>query len=152
MAGNNNIELYTAGKDTFPRSTTLTGTMSAVNGLNKKIVGVGTLFTTELAEGMWLFIPGEDEVIKIENIVNDLELTVNQGFTNGFTGEVGAQVPRSSYRSVSWLVDTLTATVDGVPFTVGKGNGNEIQSTMGKSELDPIVIDATGDVTVSYRS
>lgn len=154
MAGNNNIELYTAEKDTFPRSSALTGTISAVNGLNKKIVGSGTSFKTELTEGEWIFVAAEDEVRKIENIVSDTELTVRQGFTNGFTGATGKKTPRSAYRSVSFLVDTLTAVVDGVSFAVDRGNSNEIQTApgVGVTELDPIIIDAAGNVTVSYRA
>lgn len=154
MAGNNSTDLYSGVKDTLPRSVSMTGTVSAVNGLNKKIVGVGTLFTSELHIGDWLYISSEDELRQVENIVNDLELTVSEGFTNAFAGATPAKTPQSANRMFSYIVTSVPATIDGVSFSVNQGSTHEshFKPGSGRSEQDPILIDASsGAVLVTYN-
>jgi hypothetical protein len=155
MAGNNNITLYSNTKDTFPASVTAVGTISAVNGLNKKIVGVGTSFTTAARIGDWIYVPSEDELRQIEAIVNDLELTVSEGFTNGFSGQAFAVTPKSTYRLISWAVLSATANpeIDGTAVPVGAGDTKDVTGAPAMSALpDPILIDSpSADVLVSFK-
>jgi len=83
MAKNNPKVLITSD-NTFPLSSAATGTITKVN--NKKIVGVGTLFTTEFAIGDWIYVVAINEISQIANIVNNLELTL----VSAFTGAVSA--------------------------------------------------------------
>ena len=147
MAGNNKLQNYATEKDTLPRSTVATGTISAVNGLNKKIVGVGTAFTTEFRIGDWVYVPTEDELRKVEFIVNDTELTVSEGFTNAFSGVAFNITPKSTFRLLSWSCISGSAVVDGVAVSPGESDSKtDIQGSAYAGLPDPVLIDATGGV------
>ena len=55
---------YSNVKDTFPQSSALTGTISSVND-GTLIIGVGTLFLTELSRGEWIYVAAETEIRQI---------------------------------------------------------------------------------------
>lgn len=108
---------YNNETETFPVSTSLTGTISTVNGLNKEIVGVGTLFTTELQEGDWLYVASAGEVRQIENIVSDTKLSVKQAFST-----LAGATPKKvfcSFRKISVSIEGTTATVNGMRYYRG---------------------------------
>jgi hypothetical protein len=156
MAGNNRLDVFNNEKDTFPRSAAGTGTISAVNGLNKKIVGVGTSFTTEVRIKDWIYIPSEDELRQVESIVNDLELTVSEGFTGPVSGLAFQVTPKSTYRLISWVVkEGTTVLIDSISFAAGEGDSKDVSGAPAMSSMpDPILIDApaAGDtVHVSFK-
>jgi hypothetical protein len=155
MAGNNNITLYSNTNDTFPASAAGAGTISAVNGLNKKIVGVGTSFTTAARIGDWIYVATQSELRQIESIVNDLELTVSKGFPASFAGQSFAVTPKSTYRLISWAVISATANpeIDGVTVPVGAGDTKDVTGAPAMSALpDPILINTpSADVLVSFK-
>lgn len=67
-------------KNTFPKTrTTLTGTVSQASG-NTKLVGVGTLFTSELEVDGWIYIASENAVRQVKSITDDLTLILRQSF------------------------------------------------------------------------
>ncbi len=155
MAGNNRLDAFVNEKDTFPRSTAGVGTISAVNGLNKKIVGVGTSFLTAVRLHDWIYIPTEDELRQVVAIVNDLELTVSEGFTNAVSGVAFQVTPKSTYRLISYAVITGTAIVDGISLIAGEGDAKDVTGAPAMSAVpDPILINtATGadKVHVSFK-
>lgn len=153
MAGNNNHIVLSAETDTIPRSIAPTGTtISTVNGLDLKVVGVGTSFLTEFQIGDWLFIPSELECRKIINIVSDTELTLEKQFsTRPLTAVAYRKTPKSNFSMISYAFDASGGSVDGVTAQAGQSNTFE-QGTKGgvrAQRVDPIVIEATGSCTVT---
>ena len=148
MAGNNRNIRLSAETDTIPRSIAPTGTtISTVNGLDLKIVGVGTTFLTEFQVGDWLFIPSENECRKIVNIVSDTEMTIEKQFTTRpLTAVAYRKTPKSNYSMISYSFDSSGGTVDNVVADAGETNSYE-QGTKGgvrAQRVDPLVIEATG--------
>lgn len=139
---NNQHGVYDNVKDTFPQSTALTGTVSTAN--NKTlIIGVGTLFSSELQVGEWIFDTTNSEIKQIQSIQSDTELTLKEPFTNSLSGATVKRTPRQTYRMASFRIDdTATAKIDGIEFLANQSG------TMGLDEVsrkrpNPIIIDST---------
>lgn len=135
---------YSNVKDTFPVSTTLTGTVSSVND-KTRIVGSGTAFLTEISRGEWLYVAAETEVRQVREVLSNTELILEEKFTNTLTGATAKRVPRQTYRSISWLIDDDgTAKIDGQTFPAGKSGtlGLTRVNETGKRPA-PIIIDST---------
>ena len=149
-----NYKVFT-GQDSIPLSSVGTGTITSVN--NKyKIVGVATLFTTEVEIGEFIYIKGQNEFSKVESIESDTELTLDRPFTVDLAGSAFDITPRPMYKEVSWVVTGGgDATIDGVTFSTGESgtitkdtNGSHGQNTL----CPPFDIDATAtEVKVSLN-
>lgn len=141
---NNQHGVYDNVKDTFPQSTSLTGTVSAVN--NKALIkGVGTAFSSELQVGEWLFDTTNNEIRQIGSIQSDTELTLREPFSNALSGATVKRVPRQTYRLISWSIDSVgTAKIDNIEFPVSKSGaiGIDVEARV---RPKPFIIDSTAN-------
>ncbi len=132
-------------KDTFPQSTSITGstTIDAVNN-GTLITGTGTLFTTEFQVGEYLYIPDYSEFRKIESINSDTEMVIKSAFTTAtFSNQTAKRVPMNTYRMISWSVDAAgTAKIDNI--TMEAGDSGTL-SMIGGKRPEPILIDSTAN-------
>ena len=73
-------------------TTNLTGTLAKTSGSNA-IVGTSTLFTTELAVGDWIDVPGTvTERRRVATITDNTHLTVTGNYNNSASGQTGVKV------------------------------------------------------------
>jgi len=146
---------YDNVKETFPVSTAGAGTVSTVNGADRKVVGVGTSFTS-LNVGDYLWLKAADELVEIENIVSDTELSLRIAPETTATGDTYGTIPKTNYSNISWLIDDVgTGDVNNFTFpantsrTYGSGKGNTIG---GGKRLSPILIDSTTNSNIIFVS
>lgn len=146
---------YDNVKETFPVSTAGAGTVSTVNGADRKVVGVGTSFTS-LNVGDYIWFKTADELAEIENIVSDTELSLRIAPETTATADTYGTVAKTNYASISWLIDDAgTGDVNKFTFpsgtsrTYGNGKGNTIG---GGKRLSPILIDSTTNSNVIFVS
>lgn len=142
------ITTYNA-KDTFPSSTALTGTVTSVNRKDK-ILGVGTLFTSELQTGDYLYSPVNSEVREIIGIVNDLELTIDSPFTADLAAESARKTPPVPYTFVSIKAVGGDCDIDGQTHTINDPVGFE--RNFGSRRPKPLVVDPSSTALISYMS
>jgi len=136
---NNQHGTYANVKDTFPQSTSVSGTITKA-GANL-IVGVGTAFTTEFQAGEWIYVAGITEIQQIEQITSDTELYLKQQFSGAVSGATYKRVPKFTYRAASWKIDsTGTANIDGQ--TIDASTSGAL-SYMNAKRPRPIIIDTT---------
>lgn len=129
---------YDNVKDTFPISTALTGTVTAAGPA--RLIGTGTLFTTQLQVGEWVYIAANTECRQIKHILSDTELVLDQAFAAAVSGATPRRVPRQTWRGISWLINgTTTAVIDGQTFEAGKSGS---LSYMGGRRPNPIIVDS----------
>lgn len=134
---------YDNVKDTFPQSTALTGTITAV-GNNEQIVGTGTLFTTELQVGEYIYIAAQSCFRKIRSITDDTNLYLypTQSFPSAVSGATPRRVPKNTYHSISWAIDADgTAKIDNITFPASQSG---TMAEVGGKRPEPILIDSTG--------
>lgn len=142
----NNYKSLTS-QDSIPLSTAGTGTITSVNN-KRKIVGVGTLFTTEVEIDEYIYIIAQAEFRKVVSIESDTELTLDIKFTTDLTGSAYKITPRPMYKEVSWEVTGAgNAAIDGVTF-VQNDSGTIAGTTCGSFGqnifVPPIDINAAG--------
>lgn len=146
---------YTNVKETFPESTAGAGTVSTVNGADRKVVGVGTSFTS-LSAGDYIWFKTADELAEIENIVSDTELSLRIAPETTATGDTYGTIKKNNYTNISWLIDDVgVADVNNFTFpkstsrTYGNGKGNTVG---GGKRLQPILIDSTANTNTVFIS
>jgi hypothetical protein len=138
---------YDNVKDTFPLSTAGAGTVSTVNGLNKKVVGVGTAFTSDFQTGDFIWFKTADELCEVENIVSDTELTLRLAPATTATADTYGIVSKSSYEFASWTIDSVgTAEINKVAYPAQTSNGDERKAR----RLEPFLIDSTANANIVY--
>ncbi len=132
---------YDNVKDTFPQSASLTGTITKANN-GSLIVGTGTLFTDELETGQWIYIAAINEFQQIRSISSDTELYLYKPFVGAVSGATPRRVPRQSYKSISWKIDsTGTAKINNITMEAGT-SGTLGFDEVGRTRPDPILIDS----------
>jgi len=134
---------YTNVKETFPASVTGSGTVSSVNGANKRIIGDHSLFLSEVQLGDFIWFTSTDEIREVESVTNDSTLTLKFGTASPIVAGNFKIVPKTGYRSVSWSIDTVAgATINGIAYEAGmsKTVGN---SNPGVRRVAPVLIDTT---------
>jgi hypothetical protein len=151
MAKDTNLISLTTQRS-IPLESAGTGTITSVNN-EQKIVGVGTLFTEEVNIGDFIYIKSQNALRRVENIVNDLELTIDEPFAVALAADAFDVTPRPRYVEVSLdILPGAGALVDGVLVAAGKSvtfSKAGQSSSYGKRRLDPIDVDASGSpVTV----
>lgn len=133
---------YSNVKDTFPVSTSLTGTVSSANN-GEFLVGVGTLFGTELEIGDWIYIAANNEFRQVRSISSNTELYLYKAFTTPLSGATPRRIPCQTYKSISWAIDsTGTAKINNFTFEANK-SGTLGFDEVGRVRPDPILIDTT---------
>lgn len=136
---NNQHGVYDNVKDTFPQSTTVSGTITKANAT--MIVGTGTAFSTEFQVGEWIYVAGITEIQQIELIVSDTVLYLKEQFSGAVSGAAYKRVPRFTYRGISWKVNSSgTAKIDNQTFDASTSGA---LSYMNAKRPRPIIIDTT---------
>lgn len=155
--GNKVRGVYDNVKDTFPASIAPTsGTISSVNTLNKKIVGSGTVFLTDVVPGDYIWFTTIDDLVKVENIVSDTELTLVKPVASTVTAVAWKVVKKSdlSFRNISWLIDSAgTAEINTVvyPASTSESDGDvKPNGEGGGRRLSPIIVDSTTNANIVY--
>lgn len=131
---------YDSVKDTFPISTAGTGTVSV---LSRKVVGTSTTFTTDFRNGDFIWLKDNDEVMRVEFVLSDTELTLEMDATTDASTTYSI-VPRIGFNSVSYLVDDIGGVnINGINIPA---NSSESFST--NRTFHPLLIDSTGNSNV----
>lgn len=143
---NSIFQVYSNAHDTFPASTSEAGTVSTDNTTNGKwVVGVGTSFKT-LELGGWIVDITHDEIRKITRISDDLNLTIDQPFSNSLSAIGLVYISPSIYTEIS-IVFSGTGKIDGnaVPANIGFSWGKTGRDMSSQRDfVDPIIVDSTG--------
>ena len=151
---NNQFVEYNNVQDSVPSASAGTGTISSVNN-GRKIVGVGTSFTTEVNVGDWIFIKDQssDAFRKVINIVNDLELTIASPFTTPLAAAAFDITPASRLISIALVPFTSAANIDGVStpagFSFNLERGKNWRNAAGNF-VDPVFVDSTVNTSIVY--
>lgn len=136
---------YDNVKDTFPQSTALTGTISAVNN-NTLIIGSSTLFTTELQVGEYIYIAAQSAFRKIRRINSDTELVIQSAFPSAVSGATPLRVPEQTYREYSLVIDSAgTAKIDNITLPASTAIGRPMT---GGKRPEPVLIDSTANANI----
>lgn len=103
-------------------NTVLTGSIDPT--ASTAVVGVGTLFTTELAVGDQILVSGETRTVTV--ITDDLNLTVSVAFTDN-ANDTSPERLAEANTTTGWTVlpshnDITLASVTGTPSPHGSGN------------------------------
>ena len=131
----------TVSKTTVPVYTTKTGTITTSG---KNVIGVGTLFVTEVRPGDWMVdINNFDELRKVVSITDDTHLVVDSPFQGDILVAAPFRTVRSRAKQISIANAGATdATVDGEPLIPGetitypKSNKNP----NGSDFIDPFIV------------
>lgn len=145
MAYNTNFYVQTT-KDTVPASASVTGTIETVG---TKVIGTGTLFTTEFQIYDCLYVAAKSEYRIVMNIVSDTEMTLDAAFTSDVAGG-GTPKLINRFKATKIEVENVglgTATIDGQNLASGTKACFEKQP-YGASRaitdfISPIVLDAS---------
>jgi len=139
---------YENVKDTFPQSVAPTsGTVSSVNGLNTRIIGVGTVFLSDIQKGDFIWFTTTDEVREVVSITDDLTLTLKLPVSTTVTGVAFKVVPKKGYRNVSWGIDDAAgADINGISYNANMSrtiSDNKPNGQGGGKRIAPLLIDST---------
>lgn len=134
--------VYDNAKDTFPLSTAGAGTVSTVNLLDKKVVGVGTAFRTDFQVGDTIWFKTADELAKIDNIVSDTEMTLSLAPATTATADTYGIVKKPNFEFISWSIDSAgAADINGITYDAGISNSDERK----RHRLSPFLVDSTSN-------
>ena len=142
---------YSNVKETFPQSSALTGTISSVND-GTLIIGVGTLFLTELSRGEWIYVAAETEIRQVREVMSDTELILEREFTNTLSGATPRLTPRQTYREISWRIDSAaSAKIDNIEMQAGQAGTLSLTrvNNYGKRPA-PVIFDSTENSNTIY--
>lgn len=139
---------YSNEQDSFPRSTTGTGTITAYNN---RIVGSGTDFIGEIQVGDYIYSKAQNAFRQVKAIMSDTELIIDRAFGSAISAATLYITPKTGYSEVSAIVTAAGAgEIDGISFA--QNNGNTWTSLDRFDKIYPIDIDATGTVIrVTYK-
>lgn len=140
-------------KRTLPYNSAGTGTISTAGAF---VVGVGTLFTTEMPRGSWLVDESQNEVRYVLSVDSDTKAILSQAFTVNLAALTTPSIIHAKDTNVVSIAlscpSTASAdpTIDGVSFP--KGNtvsfSKDSRDNSGKRDMvDPIILDASATVS-----
>lgn len=124
----------------IPFAITKTGTVSSTGTV---VTGTGTLFTTELVQGDYLYNAATNEVRKISGIQSNTILRIESAFTSGLSA-VSVQVSRSQFVSIA-ITATGAGTKDGAAISSG-----QLLSFNNDSGLEPFTYSGALTFDVGY--
>lgn len=142
-------------KDTVPKSTAGTGTISTNGGGdNQYIQGSGTSFLTELNRGAWIWDTDNDELRKVKEIISDTELVIFGSFTNTFSAIDLKYISKDDSQIIYLEIDNTggsDTTIDGVTLKSDKvfTDGQPDNNSESRLCLPRVVDGATSDCTVT---
>lgn len=136
-------------KRTIPVNATKTGTLVTAG---VKVIGTGTLFTTEAKVGDWIYVAAQNELRRIVSISDNLSLTIDNAFTTPLAGGVFVLTPKSDLKEITVIVGPGgAAVIDGVSVPASSTwtfDKTQRERTSGPNDfIDPIIVDATGGTT-----
>lgn len=139
------VILYDNEQDSFPRSTTGSGTITSVNN-KTKIVGSGSSFLTEARVGDYIYIKAQSAFRKIIEIQTATELFIDRAFASNVSASAYRITPRDCYSEISAaVVDTGAAVINGVTFAQNQvWTDSKSSRDNGARCVDPMDINATG--------
>jgi hypothetical protein len=159
MSNTKNTKFYKISDDkqTVPASANKTGTISTQG---TAVIGVGTLFKTEMQAGSWLTDLANNELRKVLRV----ESNVLAYLESAFQADIAALTTPNIVANTSLNIRELSVIIPlvnsaGTAYAFGELDGTELESglpvTFGKaskdnensfSYIDPIEADATGTV------
>lgn len=147
VTSNGEYFLYSNVKDTFPQSSTLTGTVTITNG-ELLVTGSGTSFGSEIQRGDWLYDVTNGLLYQVSRVISDTELTIDKRATATSTSV--KKTPKQFYSSIAWAIDNAgTAKINGLTFPAEQSATREID-VISRKRPDPILIDSTTNGNVVY--
>lgn len=150
MANFKNTEYFlVTGKQSVPVNVNKTGTISTVGNA---VVGVGTLFKTEMHAGSWLVDESQDEVRRVMRVESNTLAYLSDAFTADIAAlTTPSVIPKNSMnvRSVSLYIDAALADgeIDGIVLAAGtliKFEKNSDNKRDKYSFIEPVIVDGTG--------
>lgn len=142
----NSIYEYATTKRTVPLSGAKTGNCTT-EGIN--VIGVGTLFLSEMPVGSWLVDLASDELRKVVRVNSDTEAVLQQAFTVDLASAAPDVILASDCNictiSVSIPSGGAAGEIDGAVFPAGASatfskDGRSTSST--RDFIDPLIVDA----------
>jgi hypothetical protein len=151
MATNTNPYTQTT-KETVPVSTAGTGTITTSGTVKTQIQGSGTVFTTQLQLGGWIYIAAQSQVRRIVDIASDTSLTIDQAFTVDLAASAFRFILRTdNVRELAISVTGGPALINGASIPVGITYNPSKANLLLNNKfgfVDPVVLDATGSTCV----
>lgn len=137
-----------------PLSSVGTGTVSSDD---KALIGVGTLFTTEIPKGSWVIDFANNELRQVDRVESDTLAYLTEAFSTDLAALSQLdKIHSMDCNAVSISVQVLSSaaadiTIDGEIFPKGASItfSKDSRDRSGKRDLvDPIIIDATGSTAM----
>ncbi len=146
MANFKNTIYYVAStKQTVPLSSTKTGDITT---LGAAVIGVGTLFTTELPIGSWVVDLAQDEIRQVVTVTSDTLAYMTNAFSSDLNSTpleaISAKDAKVVTISVAIAAAGAAGEIDGsalpagVPITFSKDSRDR---SAARDLVDPIIID-----------
>lgn len=151
---NSNYKYFNDIQSSVPLSTEGTGTISTEGDA---VIGVGTLFTTELPKGSWVIDYANNELRQVVRVDSDTRAYLAEPFTSDLAAlSVLDKIHTMDCDAVSISVQVLSSaaaniTIDGETFPKGASItfSKDSRDRSGKRDLvDPIIVDATGSTAM----
>lgn len=130
--------------DTVPRSTTLTGTLTA-STISRVVEGSGTAFLSEIRAGDYLFDENNPQIIEVDWVKSDTELWLKTPVATAIAGSAKATIGSKRQISVIASGDTIT-TVDA------DGNSGEIPAGLSINPQEEDTVRGTQPIILTVGS
>lgn len=149
MAHSKNTVFYTTTvKQSVPLNSNGTGTITTAG---KAVVGVGTLFKTEMPAGSWLVSESQDQVRQVIRVDSDTEAYIQEAFSSDLGSAAPSIIHSEDAKCVSIAVSNpsggAAGEIDGYVFAAGSSVAwsKDSRTTSSIRDLvDPIIVDASG--------
>lgn len=133
-------------KRTLPFNETATGTVST---FGKAVVGVGTLFETEMKAGSWIVDLTNWEMCRVNRVDTDLVAFMDTAFTSDLASAALVIIPwyKAYPKEISIEIDAANAAglLNDADFTgiltISKASSDR---SARKNNIDPVMVDASG--------
>lgn len=151
---NSNYKYFNDIQSSVPLSTEGTGTISTEGDA---VIGVGTLFTTELPKGSWVIDYANNELRQVVRVDSDTRAYLAEPFTSDLAvSSVLDKIHAKDCNAVSISVQVLSSaatniSIDGETFPKGASItfSKDSRDRSDKRDLvDPIIVDATGSTAM----
>lgn len=128
-----------------------TGTVSATAN-QTNVIGVGTLFTTELAVGNVIYVIGENAPKQVASITNNTHLVVNAAFTTTISGNTYVEANATMPGTVTITAGQTNVTGTSTTFTTSFAVNDSIKVGTETRTIESITNSTLLTVTAAYGS